>query len=382
MNSAIHSRHFNRAVSLGAVNGSTTNSASAEQPSLILHKNDTDGMRIGRPVVKALPDSDWLLYYTTKHSSSDVCAIHVGDSSDGVVWRTGTNDVQVTMNDVSPVGCVLRNDSESIEWYSFDAATLSLGDVTPVGGDGSFLMLYDGGDSEVFGETHMRGLRKRVGLAVSSDGRLYGRCDGSEPTGAVLDNGAPGEFDYFGPEAPRVTITGKSELRLFYHARSDPFAGVPRIGVALSSDGISFTRPDEHNPVLCEGRDDDIDAKGCSHPHVVRMQEGRWLMAYTAYNANNVAQIALAISDDGLSFQKLSSSVPALAPTFTENTFDESGVTSPYLVPMASSWRLYYIGQQHALNEERDDGFGEGAGLALGAAGIPNTFTRRTGTAE
>jgi predicted GH43/DUF377 family glycosyl hydrolase len=105
------------------------------------------------------------------------------------------------------------------------------------------------------------------------------------------------------------------------------------------------------------------------------MHPERWLMAYTAWNGSGVPQIALATSNDGLSFDKCCTSAPVLA-AGAEDSWDAGGVLSPHLCPMADSWRLYYCGLR---TRNQADDLGAGIGLALGSTGVPEEFQRRTG---
>jgi hypothetical protein len=268
------SQRFKR--STGTAQSEISEAFGSKEAGLLFSASDDSHLRIGRPCVLRYPEGEWTLFFTAAENDNSR-SFFVCDSEDGVFWNRNTSDVALRTDGSafsanSRVGRVLDTTSSSVEWFRFDSSGhISLGDVLPLGGDGSYLLFYSGGDQEEVDGS--RGARRRVGIAVSSDGRLFGRAEGDEPTAASLDHGDESHFDRLGPDAPKATIAGKSELRLFFHA-TNVVGGTPRIGVALSSNGITFRRPNDSNPVLSEGPAGSIDEGGCSHPHVVRMDNG------------------------------------------------------------------------------------------------------------
>ncbi len=83
------------------------------------------------------------------------------------------------------------------------------------------------------------GLIYRIGYATSSDGIIWTNQSGSEAKGAVLDAGEAGSFDAAAVSWPSVVATDAG-FQMWY-AGVDTF-GVIRVGYALSSDGVNWTR--------------------------------------------------------------------------------------------------------------------------------------------
>jgi len=110
--------------------------------------------------------------------------------------------------------------------------------------------------------------------------------------------------DTFNPAA--ATFAG--ELAVLYRAEDASGEGIgertSRIGLALSSDGLSFRRLGK--PVLFPGKDgaEKWDAPGgCEDPRVCETPDGRYLMLYTMWN-RKVPRLGVATSRDLLKWTK------------------------------------------------------------------------------
>ena len=110
--------------------------------------------------------------------------------------------------------------------------------------------------------------------------------------------------DTFNPAA--ATFGG--ELAVLYRAEDASGEGIgertSRIGLALSSDGVSFRRLGK--PVLFPGKDgaEEWDAPGgCEDPRVCETPDGRYLMLYTMWN-RKVPRLGVATSCDLLKWTK------------------------------------------------------------------------------
>jgi len=110
--------------------------------------------------------------------------------------------------------------------------------------------------------------------------------------------------DVFNPAA--VIKDGK--VYLLYRAEDNPKAIIggrtSRIGLAVSEDGIHFTKHPE--PVLYPAKDgfEQIDQPGgCEDPRVIFSDEGWYVMAYTSWNGTT-ARLSIAMSKDLLHWEK------------------------------------------------------------------------------
>jgi hypothetical protein len=269
---------------------------------------------------------------------------------------------------------------------------LSSGSVN--GGTGVFWGFYAGGDftpaptpgglpgADGPPGAPLEGLLMRPGLAMSQDGRNWARIEGEHHSGALLDVGAPGEFDAAFIAGPQVVAAGPRDMRMYYHSYDAARAAFV-VGVATSADGFKWAKRGEVFAGGAGGGDPAAhDALGAAARHVVRdPATRRYLMFYEAVGPGGARSLGLASSEDGLTgWRRLGR--PLLAPS-APGGWDAGGVGAPCAVPMsAGRWRVYYAGRRGG------GGPWEGYGLALSVEGgelfegAPADYRRRTGRAE
>ena len=108
--------------------------------------------------------------------------------------------------------------------------------------------------------------------------------------------------DVFNPAA----VVRGNKIYMLYRAEDTVgrYAGVSRIGLAESSDGIHFTR---HPVPVLHPKEDSFKMYewegGCEDPRVVEDSSGTYFMTYTAYDGN-VARMLVASSNDLLNWTK------------------------------------------------------------------------------
>ncbi len=110
--------------------------------------------------------------------------------------------------------------------------------------------------------------------------------------------------DVFNPAA----IVRHDTVFVLFRAEDNPVAGIggrtSRIGLAYSTDGLSFTKYPE--PVLYPDNDDfkqyDFPG-GCEDPRIVEKQDGSYVLLYTSWNGD-VARLSAATSTDLYHWQK------------------------------------------------------------------------------
>ncbi len=195
---------------------------------------------------------------------------------DGKTWSTGLA--------TSPDGIAWQKQGKVL---TPDAASWE-GDYIAANGsaivDGDRLLYY-----------YQGGSTPKIGLATSSDGRIWRRH--GDP---VFDLGPRGSWDERAVADPYVIRAG-DKLCLFY--LGEDRARRQRLGVAVSDDGLVWTRL-RSNPILELGALGEFDEKGLGEP-AVWAAEGRYWVLYTGRDHNEVRRLGLAQSKDGVHWQKL-----------------------------------------------------------------------------
>ena len=126
------------------------------------------------------------------------------------------------------------------------------------------------------------------------------------------------EKDVFNPCA----VVRNNQVYLFYRAEDyvGRYKGTSRIGLALSADGLHFER--HGSPVLYPDHDFMYELEqegGCEDPRIVEDETGTYYMTYTAYNGKAI-WLCLATSTDLLHWQKR-----GVIANIGEAFFEESG---------------------------------------------------------
>lgn len=110
--------------------------------------------------------------------------------------------------------------------------------------------------------------------------------------------------DVFNPAA----IVRNGKVYVLFRAEDTPGTNIgfrtSRIGLAVSNDGIHFTR--RKNPVLYPSKDEFAkfdNPGGCEDPRIVERADGTYVVAYTAWN-RDVARLCIASSKDLIHWKK------------------------------------------------------------------------------
>ncbi len=117
-----------------------------------------------------------------------------------------------------------------------------------------------------------------------------------------------------------AAIVKDGRVHLLYRAQDS--AMTSRIAIAVSDDGLHFTRPAE--PVFFpeEGKYLSLEwPGGVEDPRIVKNEDGRYLLTYTAYDGKT-ARLCLASSEDLISWERHG---PVLADSVYQNTWSKSG---------------------------------------------------------
>ncbi len=183
--------------------------------------------------------------------------------------------------------------------------------------DGGVVWLYYGG-ADATGDPACPGpvadSHWRVGLAQSTDGVSFTRVAGTATGGAILDIGAPGQFDSFAAYRPFVLKDGAT-WRMWFNGMTMPFncptgtlSTDRRIGYADSADGVHWTKHyDGAGPggsVLPLGAVGEFDAQQVGYVWVIQ-DGGQYRMYYSANDALNYWRVGLAVSADARTWTKV-----------------------------------------------------------------------------
>lgn len=220
--------------------------------------------------------------------------------------------------------------------------------------DGATTWLYYGGSDATGDCAGINGSHWRVGLATSTDGVNFTRVPGSGTGGAILDVGAPGEFDDFLAYRPFVLKDGAT-WRMWYNGSRKPFncptgtlADARRIGYAESADGVLWTkRYDGQGPggsALPLGGPGAIDAQQVGYVWV--MKDGaQYRMYYSANDAQNYWRVGLATSTDARTWVKVQGKQTggAVLDLGEAGSFDAACAYQPSVVKEREGlWRMWY----------------------------------------
>lgn len=187
----------------------------------------------------------------------------------------------------------------------------------------------------------------QIGLATSTDGITWTRYDVNNP---VLAFGAAGKWDDDGVGSPLVWKEGSTWYMLFNGRRSTGNFG---IGLATSSDGISWTRYDVDNPVMA------VTASAWDSamlgPGTLMLKEGStyylYYMGGTSRTDQTTWKIGLATSADLHTWTK-SGNNPLLSPVGSGN---EWSISEPCVQKFGSIYYMWYqmTGDDASLNRSR-----------------------------
>jgi predicted GH43/DUF377 family glycosyl hydrolase len=234
---------------------------------------------------------------------------------DGRTWRTG----------------LATSTDGGLSWLRHPEALIG---PNPSAAEGTYIAangatLYQDG---AFYHWYQTGTPPQIALATSPDG-----LDWSRKLGIVLPRGPRGAWDELGVADPYVIAAG-GQLYLF-HLGQDR-ARRQRLGVAVSSDaGRTWTKL-RTNPILEIGAPGRFDSLGLGEP-AVWTSHGRWWMLYTGRDRAERRKIGLAVSSDGIHWQRTSES-PLIA---GQAPWNSQVACDPELLPLPDgSLRVWYGG--------------------------------------
>jgi hypothetical protein len=306
-----------------------------------------DSERVSGPRVLLGPDGLWRMWYYGRDPGFDRAInlptgrVGLATSRDGLQWQRVTGPLTL--------GAVFEAPADPSR---FDAGHVGVSDVH--WRDGLYWMWYFGGSQAIqqIGPYSVKGIDLRPGLAISRDGLRWQRVEGPH-RGALLELGAPGAFDMVFCGWPQVVADARG-WKLYYHTIDTH--RLFRIGVAVSDDGLHWRK---HGEVLGPGAAGAFDEQGVATRTVIH-HGGRYQMFYEGVGAGGYRSIGLAVSDDGLTWQRQpgpepDGSVFAHAPRGS-GRWDAYAIGAPSVVALPDGrLRMYYIGSNEAGEGEAVD---------------------------
>jgi predicted GH43/DUF377 family glycosyl hydrolase len=261
-----------------------------------------------------LYDMTYRMWYSGCHSiAQNDYKIGYATSTDGLTWtRQNSGDPVLTVG----------------ESTKFDDAQVSLPSIIK---DGATYKMWYGGKSVADGLW-------RIGYATSTDCLTWTRQNSGN---AVLGLGAGDKFDAAGVLSPCVIKDGAT-YRMWYFG--DDGSDHKTIGYATSSDGITWTRQNSGDAVLAVGAGGKFDAKYVTNPRV-SLIGSTYHMFYTGVDASNVSRVGYAISTDGITWTRQNSG-DAVIILGSSGQFDDVGIANVAPVVFGAQMRIWYTGDE------------------------------------
>lgn len=227
-------------------------------------------------------------------------------SNDGITW---TRPVNHPVMSPGPIG-------------SWDAGAVISGPVLRE--RNIFKMYYNGWKDQ-------NGLWQ-VGYATSSDGINWQK----KPEPILWGNGNDARI------IPADIIRHGNTYYLYYHyGLTNTNSPNYKIGVAISSDGINFTKY-SGNPIV--QKSETWERLGVTYPSIIK-DKGMYYMYYSNDSESIINALGIAYSKDGLSWTKANNN-PFFSDTHSSITWKPDKVVYPYVLKMKEELRIYYTGQK------------------------------------
>ncbi|MBW4594408.1 MAG: glycosyl hydrolase [Brasilonema angustatum HA4187-MV1] len=215
--------------------------------------------------------------------------------------------------------------------------------------DGSWKMWYYGRDASFDREINLP--TGRCGLAISANGVDWQRLKGPLTMGAVFEPSPdPSRFDSAHVGVSNVTYFDNlywmwyfgGDHKVLDLGKSKPKGIQMRPGCALSRDGIHWVRLEGpyQGAFLDVGKAGEFDELFCSWPQVLRDDDGSWKMYYHTLNRQREFLVGLAVSTDGLRWEKVGQ---ILAPG-EPGSFDERGIGTRQVLKINRQYVMFYEG--------------------------------------
>lgn len=254
--------------------------------------------------------------------------------------------------------------------FYFDSQHVGLGDIIQPGSNlqsrfnvdsNVYLMYTYGGNSDAINleesQRKVIGSKMEIGVAVSMDGINWSKVEGPGAFSSILEVGTESDFDAMFVGWPTV-LEVNGYYRMYYHTYN-PTVKKYMIATAVSKDGLKWTKEGPVFQGASADTQESFDGKGANRRHIIRSPNNDYRMFYEAVSKNGVHSIGLAISRDGLKWERCGEE-PVFSRNLDPNSWDHEGVGSPNVVyiPETKRWRLYYVGHTTDSSNSRTYGIG------------------------
>ncbi|MEJ5263062.1 MAG: hypothetical protein WHT45_10305 [Ignavibacterium sp.] len=270
--------------------------------------NYYDNYGIAQPVIMYDENKYKMWYYSDAGNARKY--VLYAESSDGINWVKHPNPVLVPGNSGS--------------WDSWAVHPGSI-----IKENGIYKMYYSGW-ADQYGEWY-------IGLATSTDGINW-----SKKPNPVLYPGSDWEYQI----ASSYVIKINNLYYLYYTGRNMPFY---KIGLAISNDGINFTKY-SNNPIL--SNEMAWEGLGVLYPTIFR-ENNLYKMIYM--NAQGTG-FGLAQSIDGINWTKDPQN-PFFRKDQTANSWGIANIAYPNVIKVNNDFRVYYSGASNSYNPIYKIGF-------------------------
>lgn len=223
-----------------------------------------------------------------------------------------------------------------------------------------YRMWYEG-----FASPFVPGIATSIGYATSSDGITWTK-DAGNPifvAAAAWENN----------EVSVSTVIWDSDagvFKMWYHGGHN--AGPRQIGLAYSSDGLTWTRQNSSLPVLPNGGVGTWDEKHVADASVIRLSSTDYRMWYLGVNASDVQATGYATSTDGISWTKYGSN-----PVFQSGTAGQWDDGTMYGLRV-----FYFLNTFHGWYTSDDGSFSSPTTTGIGYASSPDATTWTRGASN
>jgi hypothetical protein len=185
----------------------------------------------------------------------------------------------------------------------------------------------------------------------------FDRVEGTGPGGAAFDVGPAGSWYAGFLGMPTIDFDGET-YRLWFAGgelttdSSYPYGMIERIGLATSRDGRTWEVANDGKPVLDLGPPGSADAKGCTHPFVMRTADG-WTMWYGGIDGRSakdvgkdpahvrIEQVCMATSTDGIHWTRANGGQPVL-PIGGSEDVDSIQATGAHVMKNKQGYTMWY----------------------------------------
>lgn len=165
-----------------------------------------------------------------------------------------------------------------------------------------------------------------------------------ETTNPILTVGSSGAWDDEQVGwASEIYNWDEEQFWMYYSGTPD--SQTPKVGLAYSNDGVSYTKKSS-NPIF------EPAASGWDSHHVTEVtvlrRDGKWWMYYTGNNNTGWGQIGVATSSNGLSWSRYSGN-PILSAGAAEQ-WDENRIGASKIFRFGGLWYMFYTGVDDSEN--------------------------------